>query len=195
MFKEKIILASGSPRRKELLSIAGISFEVMVSDAEESVDTDDPEQLVRKLSSLKCLDILDKVPAGQIVLGADTVVSLDGVILGKPGNIDGAVRMLRLIQGRAHDVFTGVTIAERLADGTMKKEVFAVRTEVLIAPLTEQEITYYVSSGEPLDKAGAYGIQGAFSRHVESIRGDYFNVVGLPVHAVYETLKRWRSSE
>ena len=191
MKMEKIILASGSPRRRELLELAGIPFEVVVSSADETTSARDPQEVVSALSAVKCLDVLSDKEAGTIVLGADTIVSMDGQILGKPKDAGDAARMLRMISGRTHDVFTGVTLAQKQENGSVRKETFAVRTEVTVSPLSDAEIAAYIATGEPLDKAGAYGIQGVFSRHVESIRGDYFNVVGLPVNAVYEALKRW----
>ena len=190
---KKIILASGSPRRRELLETAGIPFEVMVSDADEKTAAEKPEEIVKELSGLKCMDILGRVPKGTIVLGADTIVAMDGAVLGKPADQENARQMLRMIQGRTHDVYTGVTIAEAYASGEVRKKSFSVRTEVRVAAMTEEEISSYIATGEPMDKAGAYGIQGTFCRHVEEIKGDYFNVVGLPVHAVYEALKRWQA--
>ena len=186
-----IILASGSPRRRDLLTTAGISFEVRTSDADERTELTDPAEVVQELSCRKCLDVLRQMPSGTVVLGADTIVAMDGTILGKPEDEADARNMLRRLAGRAHDVYTGVTIAEQTADGKLIRKQFAVRTSVQIGPLTEEEITAYILTGEPMDKAGAYGIQGVFSRHVEQISGDYFNVVGLPVHAVYEALKNW----
>ncbi|MBQ9063175.1 MAG: septum formation protein Maf [Eubacterium sp.] len=188
---QKIILASGSPRRRELLATAGIPFEVRTSDADETTTKTDPAEVVKELSGRKCLDVLRQMPPGAVVLGADTIVAMDGVILGKPESEADARRMLRELQGRTHDVYTGVTIAERCAHRISRKECFVVRTEVKIGPLSNEEIDTYIATGEPMDKAGAYGIQGVFSRHVEQITGDYFNVVGLPVHAVYEVLKNW----
>ena len=188
---QKIILASGSPRRRELLATAGIPFAVRTSEVDETTSLKDPEEVVKELSCRKCKDVLEQEPPGTIVLGADTIVAMDGVILGKPENEADAKRMLQELQGRTHDVYTGVTIAERRAQFVTQKECFAVRTEVKIGPLSDEEIESYIATGEPMDKAGAYGIQGVFSRHVEQITGDYFNVVGLPVHMVYEVLKKW----
>ncbi len=188
---QKIILASGSPRRRELLATAGIPFAVRTSEVDETTSLKDPEEVVKELSCRKCMDVLEQEPPGTIVLGADTIVAMDGVILGKPENEADAKRMLQELQGRTHDVYTGVTIAERRAQFVAQKECFAVRTEVKIGPLSDEEIESYIATGEPMDKAGAYGIQGVFSRHVEQITGDYFNVVGLPVHMVYEVLKKW----
>ncbi|MBR2187961.1 MAG: septum formation inhibitor Maf [Eubacterium sp.] len=187
----KLILASASPRRREILETAGIAFEVMASHADEETNLTDPEEIVQKLSQIKCLDVLGKTAPGELVLGADTIVVLDGEILGKPSDPADARQMLRHLQGRRHDVYTGVTIAQRLTDGSTKQKSFSVQTEVAVSPLTDEEIDAYIATGEPLDKAGAYGIQGLFCRHVEEIRGDYYNVVGLPVHAVYQELKNW----
>lgn len=185
----KIVLASASPRRRELLQRMGITPEVVKSGAEEDLKETDPQLLVEALSALKCLDVADKRTDPCIVIGADTVVSADGRILGKPSDEEDAADMLRLISGRAHHVYTGVTLC-RMENGKRTAEkTFSVCTEVFVDDLTEDEIRDYIATGEPMDKAGAYGIQGAFLKHVNMIRGDYFNVVGLPVNAVYRALK------
>lgn len=183
----RLILASGSPRRRELLTTAGFSFDIMISKADENSGEKDPAKLVEELSFLKALAVqkTDDVEEQDIILGADTVVALEGVILGKPKDAEDAKRMLRMLSGRSHEVFTGVTLLrgeERLS--------FHEKTEVSVDELTEEEIAKYVASGEPLDKAGAYGIQGLFGKHICGITGDYNNVVGLPVHRVYTALKQ-----
>ncbi len=183
----RLILASGSPRRRELLTTAGFSFDIMISKADENSGEKDPAKLVEELSFLKALAVqkTDDVEEQDIILGADTVVALEGVILGKPKDAEDAKRMLRMLSGRSHEVFTGVTLLrgeERLS--------FHEKTEVTVDELTEEEIAKYVASGEPLDKAGAYGIQGLFGKHICGINGDYNNVVGLPVHRVYTALKQ-----
>lgn len=183
----RLILASGSPRRRELLTTAGFSFDIMISKADENSGEKDPAKLVEELSFLKALAVqkIDDVEEQDIILGADTVVALEGVILGKPKDAEDAKRMLRMLSGRSHEVFTGVTLLrgeERLS--------FHEKTEVTVDELTEEEIAKYVASGEPLDKAGAYGIQGLFGKHICGINGDYNNVVGLPVHRVYTALKQ-----
>ena len=192
MKTEKIILASASPRRRELLHQIGLETEVLPSRIEEKPTATQPEEVVEELSRQKCLDVAGKVQENGVVLGADTVVALDGKIMGKPGSAGQAAEMLKSLQGRSHQVFTGVTLAEVRKGRIVRQETFSERTEVFLFPMTEEEIEAYILSGEPFDKAGAYGIQGSFARHVKSIEGDYNNVVGLPVAAVYQRLKKWQ---
>ncbi len=180
-----IILASGSPRRRELLTQAGLSFRVMTSDADEATEQRNPKAVVEDLSRRKGKAVFDRLYSGEeqeeggawIVVSADTIVALDGEILGKPGDPEDAVRMLTGLSGRSHEVYTGVTILAPGREGI----TFSDRTEVTFYPLPEREIRDYVSSGEPMDKAGAYGIQGLGARLVERIGGDYNNVVGFPL--------------
>ncbi|MDO4489732.1 MAG: Maf family protein [Lachnospiraceae bacterium] len=186
---KKLILASGSPRRKELLEQIGYTPIVMKSDVEEVITKTVPHEVVMELSAQKCLDVAEKIQEEAVVLGADTVVVRDGEILGKPGSEEGAFAMLDSLQGREHQVYTGVTLCWTRGGAVERTETFAVCTEVTVAPMTEEEIRAYVATGDPMDKAGAYGIQGIFAKHVEKICGDYNNVVGLPVAAVYEKLK------
>lgn len=187
---QRLILASGSPRRHKLLLTAGISHTVLVSYIDESVIREkDPARLVSALSRLKAEAVLPKVEKASLILGADTVVALDGEILGKPQDEAEAFRMLRLISGRVHEVFTGVTLLP--ADPDTPSETFSVRTLVHVYPLTDAEIRAYIKSGEPMDKAGAYGIQGRFSRFISSIEGSWTSVVGLPVAEVCQHLKHF----
>ncbi len=196
--KERIILASASPRRKEILSNMGYEPVVIKSGADEEINETRPERIVEELSKRKCMDVAAKAARGIIgkekeffVLGADTVVSLDGEILGKPADEAAAVKMLRSLSGRVHQVYTGVTLAlVGGSDGETRTETFSEKTDVYVSKLTNEEIEDYIGTGEPFDKAGGYGIQGAFGKHVYRIEGDYFNVVGLPAAAVYERLKR-----
>ena len=190
----RLILASGSPRRDELLNTAGLFHEVIVSGADEDVPETDPCALVEKLSARKAEDVFRQIKedADFAVIGADTVVALDGVILGKPHSEADAARMLRLLSGRAHHVCTGVTLHGRV-EGRECARTFSEVSHVYVAPLTEEEIHSYIATGEPMDKAGAYGIQGAFCRYVTHIEGDYFNIVGLPVSRVYRELKEFCS--
>lgn len=184
----EIILASGSPRRKELLRQIQIESIVEPSGADEALDINEPEAFVKELSKRKCLDIANKHTDG-VILGADTVVAIDGKILGKPKDEDDAKRMIRLIQGRAHHVYTGVTLAKK-EKGMLKQVVtFCESTEVLLEKISSGEIDEYVATGEPLDKAGAYAVQGIFAKFVKGITGDYSNVVGLPLAALYANLK------
>ena len=185
---KKIILASSSPRRKELLEKIGLKFEVEPGDCEEIVDTDlEPHEMVRKLSREKAEAVARK-HRNVVVIAADTVVLIDGKILGKPKNPAEAKKMLRALSGKSHAVITGFTIIDTAKRRILSK---AVETKVYIRGLTSSEIDAYVNSGEPLDKAGGYGIQGLGSVIVEKIEGDYFNVVGLPLSALSESLKEF----
>lgn len=192
----KIILASASPRRRELLSQIGIKFEIQVSDVEEHVESDCPSEVVRELSRQKAAAVAAVAEEGTLVIGADTVVSCDGEILGKPVDEEDARRMLRLLSGRSHEVYTGVTLVCRQEGGQEKVHTFCECTQVNFAPMTEEEIACYVATKDPLDKAGAYGIQGFCARYITGICGDYNNVVGLPVGRLYQELKeRYRYEE
>lgn len=183
-----IVLASGSPRRRELLTQIGLEYTVIPSKKEEQLRFTQPDEIVMDLSRQKAEDIADQVAPGTIVIGADTVVALDGEILGKPHTPDKAVKMLSRLQGRSHQVYTGVTILEK-GEAEDSFITFSEKTEVHIYPMSEEEIRRYVASGDPLDKAGAYGIQGAFAAYVQGITGDYYNVMGLPIGRLYQELK------
>lgn len=259
----RVILASASPRRRELLGQIGLVFEVKVSDVEEKVSATLPERVVEELSAQKAWAVLGAIkssgkivsgsgssllgPEGMspgaggeagtddlLVIGADTVVALEGRILGKPSTPEEAAAMLRQLAGRSHGVYTGVTLlycpaitettegtvgaaasseqgsvrfaedirtsvtgistvgmGERSGIGSVQRRTFHERTKVSFYPMTEAEIADYVSSGDPMDKAGAYGIQGIFARYVREIEGDYNNVVGLPVGRLYQEAKEW----
>ncbi len=179
---KKILLASNSPRRRELLSQAGIDFEVKVSDVDENIGETDPEELVKKLSRLKAGAVYGN-NKDRTVIGADTVVSIDGRILGKPTDKDDAFAMLRMLSGKTHQVFTGVTIffPGEEPDAEPEIKTFAEKTDVTFYELTDEEIENYIETGEPMDKAGAYAIQGKGAVLVEKISGDYNTVVGLPL--------------
>ncbi len=172
----KLILASASPRRRELLGHLGLPFDVIPATGPETPPAGaDAGQTALALSRAKAREVADKYP-DAVVIGADTVVELDGDILGKPRDQADAKRMLRLLSGREHRVYTGVTvIAGERAESAWE------RTRVFFRPMTEHEIAAYVATGEPMDKAGAYGYQGRAGLYVEKIEGDYFNVVGLPL--------------
>ena len=180
----RIILASASPRRREIMNQIGIRFEVMPSVGEEVTTESTPDKVVCELSAQKAAEILEKTEGAVVVLGADTIVAHNGRILGKPADAEDAKRMIASYAGDTHEVFTGVTVLVRDADGTMKKSSFAVRTGVRVRSMSEAEIDWYVATKEPLDKAGAYGIQGKFAPFIEGIDGDYYNVVGFPIAAV-----------
>jgi septum formation protein len=186
----KLILASSSPRRQELLQRAGFEFEVRLSHVEEVCGSgESAEEFARRTAREKSLGAAASSPAGSLVLGADTVVVIDGLILGKPSDRDDAARMLRVLSGASHRVVTGVCLVR--APGQIEA-VAHETTIVKFRELEEEEIRDYVGSGEPLDKAGAYAIQGLASRFVTRIEGCYFNVVGLPIPLVYEMLKNVR---
>lgn len=185
---KNVILASASPRRKEMLSQIGVKYRVVVSDADENVDMSDPKEAVKMLSRIKATAVSDKVADEEVVIiGADTVVAVDDKVLGKPDDDKMAFDMIKMLQGRAHEVYTGVCILTRKGDDTICKN-FACCTKVYVNEMTDEQIREYVASGESKDKAGAYAIQGLFSRHIKGIEGDYYNVVGLPVSMVYDEL-------
>jgi septum formation protein len=179
-----LVLASASPRRRELLAAAGIPFEVVPVDLDETpLDGEVPDAHVQRLAREKASTAQAMRP-DALVLGADTIVVVSGQILGKPRDAEDAARMLRALAGRAHDVLTGVALT-----GARGTTVELERTRVWFTPLSEQEIADYGASGEPRDKAGAYAIQGLASKFVVRIDGSYTNVVGLPVALVYRLLK------
>lgn len=208
----RLVLASASPRRRELLSQIGLEFTVMPSTKEENAKTTEAGALVQELSRQKVVDIWEQLSGGQgqnpdadqeqiseetqepnlngkrqpelLVIGADTVVCCEGKILGKPHSREAAAEMLTALQGRSHEVYTGVTLYSQSETVT-----FFECTQVEFYPMTEVEISEYIDSKEPMDKAGAYGIQGLGARFVKGIRGDYNNVVGLPVGRLYQELK------
>lgn len=185
----RVILASASPRRRELLTQIGIDFEVQVSDVEEHITATVPCEVVQELSRQKAeavMAVCGERDAQTLVIGADTVVACGGEILGKPKDAKDAARMLRLLSGRSHEVYIGVTF---VYDEGRKTFSFYECTKVYFAPMTETEIADYVATGDPMDKAGAYGIQGFCARYITGIEGDYNNVVGLPVGRVYQELK------
>ena len=190
-----LVLASGSPRRQELLRNAGISFVIQPADIPEiPLPAEPPQVFAERLAREKALVVLQQLPR-DTVLGADTVVLVDGQILGKPSDPEDATRMLRLLSGRSHRVITGVClVGPELGSGSRERRVsfIDVRSEttlVTMDSLSEDDICSYVASGEPMDKAGAYAIQGIASRWISRIEGDYFNVVGLPVALVWRMLK------
>lgn len=188
--ERKIILASASPRRRELLAQAGFTFEVKVSRKEEDYTSVAPDEIVKELSLMKAKDVASQCEQKNVVvIGADTIVTFEDRILGKPADLDQAIEMIRSFQGKKHQVYTGVTILEYDEKGEKSLRNHAVKTDVYVNPMTEEEIFTYVREEEVLDKAGAYGIQGAFARHIEKIDGDYYNVVGLPISYIYDCLK------
>lgn len=191
----KIILASASPRRQEILHQMGISFEVMVDDTPELDDeTQTPEEIVLSNAEKKCRHVLERLQYTEqgetIVLAADTVVALDGAVMGKPQNVQAAEEMLSSLSGRCHQVYTGVCIARSSANeiSTSRLTRFAEATAVTFYPIAAEEIRAYIATGEPFDKAGGYAIQGRAAVFIRAIAGDYWNVVGLPAGRLYQEL-------
>ncbi len=198
----RIILASKSPRRKELLSRIGIEYECIVSEAEEKTTESSPDKVVAELSRQKAENIFEIIRAGErdnspmVIIGADTVVACDSNIMGKPKDKQDAGRMLKLLEGRSHSVWTGVTLLfvnidknGNYSENKVISETFACETKVYMYHVSDNEIEEYIKTEEPLDKAGAYGIQGIAAKFIEKIEGDYNNVVGLPVSALYQRIK------
>lgn len=186
---KKIILASASPRRKELLERAGVQFEIRPGNGEEHITSNKPEEIVKELSEQKAMAAVFPAEEGTVIIGSDTIVAFEGKVLGKPSDEEDAVKTLLMLQGNTHQVYTGVTVLE-YRGGQWRKLVFAERTDVTFYPVSENEIREYVKTGEPMDKAGSYGIQGLFGIYVKGISGEYANVVGLPVGRLfYETKK------
>lgn len=183
-----IILASGSPRRRELLTQMGLTFRVVVSDVDEGIDKDmPPEDQVYFLSQRKARAVAALTAGdcpGALVIAADTIVSFEGEVMGKPHSQEEAVQMLSLLQGKTHQVYTGFTLCQNGREDTQVE-----CTSVTFRPMTDAEIAAYAASGEPMDKAGAYGIQGLGGIFVEEIQGDYFNVMGLPICRLGQALK------
>ena len=190
----KIYLASASPRRKELLKQVGIFFKTMPSTVEEKITKTEPQEAVEELSYQKAVDVCSRLTEENredfVVIGADTVVSCWGEILGKPKDKEDAVRMLEKLQGGSHQVYTGVTLAWKYKDMSAMYATFSECTDVTMYTMSEEEIKRYVDSGEPMDKAGAYAIQGLCAAYIQGICGDYNNVVGLPVGRVCQELKK-----
>lgn len=190
----KIILASGSPRRKELLEQIGIEFDIITSDVDETTLITQPDEYVKYLSRIKAQAVWDMVKDDDdyrnedvVVIGADTIVSNKGHILTKPKDTGNAFDILKELAGDCHQVYTGVTLIKN--NNVVSN--FAEKTDVYCNDISDNEIREYISTGEPMDKAGAYGIQGRFAAFIGKIDGDYNNVVGLPVARVYQELKLW----
>ncbi len=187
----RYILASASPRRKELLAQAGITFEVIPSTMEEKITKENPKDIVMELAAGKAADVYQTLsPADDediTVIGADTIVVYHDEILGKPADKTEAYDMLSLLADRTHQVYTGVSLIIH-KNGKRSQRTFYEKTDVTLYPIAREDLRTYVESGDPLDKAGAYGIQGAFAIHVKEIRGEYNNVVGLPIGRLYHEL-------
>jgi len=187
---KKIILGSASPRRKELLSQIGVPFEVRVSNKEEVYTNTVPKEIVKELALMKAENVASEIPARNvIVIGAETRVVHEEQILGKPKDEQEAFEMIRSLQGDTHQVYTGVAVLDFDENGEKTVISHAVETKVSVNPMSTEEIQKYIESKEPMDKAGAYGIQGKALLFVKEIQGDYNNVVGLPVARLYQELK------
>lgn len=196
--KPEIILASGSPRRRDLLSQIGLTFTVRPAKGEEKIITQVPEEAVKQLASQKAQEVyLDYIAQGAAFtkdtwfIGADTVVAYQNRILGKPKDEEDAFRMLHMLQGKGHQVHTGVSIIAVRAGGGVSMDTFCETTQVNLYSMTEEEIRDYIRTGEPMDKAGAYAIQGYFAQYIKGISGDYANVVGLPVGRIAQKLREY----
>ena len=194
--KTEIVLASGSPRRKELLKQVGLSFEICPAKGEEVMKGENPEEIVKELATQKAFEVYRRyVEEGciekekKVFIGADTVVAYEGQILGKPMDEADAYEMIEMLQGRKHQVHTGVCVivAEEKKEAVI--ESFASTTQVEVYPMSKADILDYIETGEPMDKAGAYGIQGYFAQYIKGIEGDYANVVGLPVGRLCKLLR------
>ena len=193
MITQKLILASGSPRRAEILRAVGWPFEAVAANVDETrLADEDAVSYVRRLAQQKAETVAARFSAG-LVLGADTVVVIDGEILGQPGNDEAARRMLKALNGKWHEVLTGVALmsAGQVSENVSHAVVDHETTRVRFSEMSEAEIDWYVSTGEPRDKAGAYAIQGKAALFIEEIEGDYFNIVGLPVRLVYALTRRF----
>lgn len=201
------ILASASPRRRELLAQAGFSFGILPAQNDEQTTQTLPKEVVKELSCKKAEEIAKRLNGGEqdllapvspsspfLIIGADTIVTFAEAILGKPKDEEDAFGILSLLQGHTHQVYTGVTILvceRKEASVTVSKTVtFAEKTDVTVCPMTEEEIRAYIRTKDCMDKAGAYGIQGPFAIHIKGICGDYYNVVGLPISRLYQEVKR-----
>ena len=196
----RIILASASPRRKELLEQIGVEFEICPAKGDEIITKTIPSEVVEELSSQKAMEIAELItqydsehrdittPTDIMVIGADTVVAYENQILGKPKDEEDARRMLSLLSGKIHSVYTGVTVVLIDKNGRAGKITFHEKTDVGMYPMSDKQIRDYIATGESADKAGSYAIQGKCAIHIREIKGDYNNVVGLPVARLYQEL-------
>jgi len=221
---KRVILASGSPRRKELLEMIGVEFEVISGNQEENYKSTQPEDIVKELALMKAEYVAkiieSKYHKDFLIIGADTIVVMDNKIIEKPGDQEEALEMLRNLQGRSHYVYTGVALLNYVADrcknhkgdkleekaekeeqacgaNGFKKEVFnfTAKTKVHIDSISDEEIKDYIKTGDPFDKAGGYGIQGRFAVFVKGIEGEYYNVMGLPVASLYKKIKQLSNNQ
>lgn len=197
--KMRLILASGSERRRQLMDMCGYDYEIIVSNADESIKISDPKVYVETLAERKASEVFNRLKAENkaesenktgaearktAVIGSDTVVELDGEIIGKPKNREDAIRIISMLSGRTHTVYTGLAVITE-----ENEQLDCAVTCVTVKKMTDKEIENYVDTGEPFDKAGAYGIQGPFGLFVESVEGNYFTIIGLPLPLLYDMLK------
>lgn len=180
----RIVLASASPRRREILKQVGMDFDIIPAQGEEVIDSDKADEMVMKLSHDKALEVSRLCEEDTLVIGADTVVAIDNMILGKPADREAAFEMISGLRNRYHSVYTGVTI---IYNDIIRS--FVSETKVYVYDMTDEEVYEYIDTGDCYDKAGGYGIQGYFAKYVEKIEGDYFNVVGLPVSRLIREIK------
>lgn len=189
-----VILASSSPRRREILEQVGIKFEVIPSQKEEVITKSKPEEIVIDLASMKANDVLDMINDSCIIIGADTIVAHNDKVMGKPKDAEEAKEMIQELQGKHHEVYTGVSVIINEYDEQNELQTreicFYEKTKVYVSTMSEEEIQSYIETKEPFDKAGAYAIQGRFATFIRKIEGDYFNVVGLPIAKIYEVLSK-----
>ncbi|HKM03171.1 MAG TPA: Maf family protein [Lachnospiraceae bacterium] len=189
----QIILASASPRRKELLEQIGVTFTIIPSKQEEVITSKEPTEIVKELSLQKAMEVAEVITKGKespheivsIIIGADTIVAYGNRIMGKPKNENEAKEMLTLLQGNMHQVYTGVTVVI-----DKKFVTFCEKTDVVMYPMSDQQVNEYIKSREPMDKAGAYAIQGKCAMYVKEIHGDYNNVVGLPIARLCQEIEK-----
>ncbi len=180
----RLILASGSQRRRELLTMCGYEYEIVVSNADESIFSASPDELVKRLALRKARDVFDRMGDPEcVVVGADTVVAFNGQIIGKPKDAQDSFRILSMLSANTHCVYTGVAVVNK-----MGAEVECEATNVTFSKLSDDEILSYIATGDPFDKAGSYGIQGQFGMFVDRVEGNYFNVIGMPLPALYRML-------
>jgi len=186
--EQNLILVSASPRRRELLKRLGFQFEVKPADVDErAIEYKSPRELAMKAAYQKVLSKASELTPSSILVGCDTIVVLDGTVFGKPANADEALQMLRTLSGRRHSVISGVAVKATPSSVLLDVE----ESYITFRELSEREIREYVESGEPMDKAGAYAIQGGARAFVEKIEGDYWNVVGLPIHKLLDMLSQY----
>ena len=196
ILNKPLILASASPRRRELLTKADIPFTVMPADIKEVSVAGEPADVAEEISSYKAEYVAEKLIKEKkqdsfVILSADTIVTVDGKVLGKPRDEEEAFNVLKELQGREHEVYTGVTIAVKHPGKNVHYKQFHEKTRVKIYPVSDEQIRDYISTGEPLDKAGSYAIQGDAAKFIRSINGDYYTIVGLPIAELYHRLKKY----